>query len=1296
MAGPSKRSWRSLTVLSGYIVPKGEVPNAPGAGDIGDDSGSDDDEDGDVQWLDMNEIDDANAGVSVAVPKRLCNQLVHVRDKSGRVHRVKGRFPLQDPWWDLSVECRASGGNMYLTTGYPEYRLNMNPSIHLILLFLKKCEVHEDHVKDFHDTLQREPSLQGTTLNFQNLREVVEQYGSLNETTQAVSGQMLKHIESVGGEEAKALLAPSWLRYGPKLLPRRFYGLLMSKEERLKVLETVTAQEPWKLGFGPIMYWEHRFIGCEATLDAFKHCNLLERFPPTEKDAIYIYDFIKSKCRREGHTFVYEKTLHRRTFRDHNIVNRVKALKFLEDNRVTVQLEGKVSLKRYYDYECNIKDGIEALLHRDKESKWVINSDRLQGVFGEDEDQKKASDLICKNPVTVMSGKGGCGKTYVVSKVFKEAHKQILREEAAAKRDEERLNRSLDSTMDGLSGQENMESSQEDTGCEGTPGRKSGGTSLRGTSLHAACRSPARKEEEDESIGAILLTAPTGKAAHLLGKRTGLKAYTLHQVIWSYRHKKRDCKWSFRDVRALVVDESSLVSVQTFSTLFWILLEHASLQKLVLLGDVDQLPSIEPGNFLTDMYHSLAPIGWSIKLRTNHRSESKLIVDNATLISQQRLPQFDPERNFHQVRVDREDMLSSAVTRLLQNGCANDHKTSQFVAFRRKDCNIINEVCCKHYSAHTIKNHKNRSWFQVGDKVCCTKNANVSIFVDYMAKATDDKEEEKDKDEENDEEKEKKVRKVKKSSDTVRLCNGEIFFIIEDRTITEKGKTRRWLTLDDLERQIQVDYGEVKNKGGLKHAWARTIHTYQGSESDTVLYVVGTPTRHQNWQHVYTAVTRGRKEVYVVTSPSALSQSVRTLPIFRNTHLRNFLVKVLDPWRPPSARGVFGTQPQARGPVTALDLCTGRDSGAGPSTAADHGEMGKFTAISAPGTVLGERQGTPRVKAVEADSPFTSPTPAKKRRASSESFAKETPGNNSRNSSEQWSDWGGSFVEEVLEAEVRLSQQHEGQRSSSVVTQHCDSSSESNFVELDNEEFTDSEMWRIGEAEDGQVVDLPMTELHESKTTKNSSENECTTFEGQVSGRHGNDSPDMFAEPENPDRSFHSENKEANGSGLGTTSQADHTNTNTQMSMEGVKSSGVSPGSPEIPIIRIPKTSRLTRFKGSRRSRYKHVDGDKTQPGKSTVQRESARGLSTPAVPERTTSSAVEQLQQPSRSPPTLPSAGGNSVTSPKRILSEKDKALPPSTPTKVQRTDTSSSSLLQSPPSNNLSQLSLESPNRP
>lgn len=67
--------------------------------------------------------------------------------------------------------------------------------------------------------------------------------------------------------------------------------------------------------------------------------------------------------------------------------------------------------------------------------------------------------------------------------------------------------------------------------------------------------------------------------------------------------------WTHRNVNTLVVDECSLVAVTTFAFLIELLLNHAKLRKVVLLGDIRQLPSIEPGNFLADIFSSLSRLG---------------------------------------------------------------------------------------------------------------------------------------------------------------------------------------------------------------------------------------------------------------------------------------------------------------------------------------------------------------------------------------------------------------------------------------------------------------------------------------------------------------------------------------------------------------------------------------------------------------------------------------------------------------------------------------------------------------
>lgn len=93
--------------------------------------------------------------------------------------------------------------------------------------------------------------------------------------------------------------------------------------------------------------------------------------------------------------------------------------------------------------------------------------------------------------------------------------------------------------------------------------------------------------------------------------------------------------------------------------------------------------------------------------------------------------------------------------------------------------------------------------------------------------------------------------------------------------------------------EVTVDFGKLMQNCHIRHAWARTIHTFQGSEEQTVVYVVGKAGR-QHWQHVYTAVTRGRCRVYVIAEESQLRSSISNSSMPRNTRLKHFLQNKLS------------------------------------------------------------------------------------------------------------------------------------------------------------------------------------------------------------------------------------------------------------------------------------------------------------------------------------------------------------------------------------------------------------------
>ena len=152
---------------------------------------------------------------------------------------------------------------------------------------------------------------------------------------------------------------------------------------------------------------------------------------------------------------------------------------------------------------------------------------------------------------------------------------------------------------------------------------------------------PAEKKTKEDMNGPILYCAPTGKAASVISKRVGSKAFTIHQIIASYKvykQGKMENPWKFSQVQIVAVDECSMVSTEVFQ---WLLIDGAKLKKIILLGDHLQLPSVDPGNFMQDLFKPLGKQSMTVTLQTNHRSEGNLIFENATRISKQQMPVFD-------------------------------------------------------------------------------------------------------------------------------------------------------------------------------------------------------------------------------------------------------------------------------------------------------------------------------------------------------------------------------------------------------------------------------------------------------------------------------------------------------------------------------------------------------------------------------------------------------------------------------------------------------------------------------
>lgn len=137
----------------------------------------------------------------------------------------------------------------------------------------------------------------------------------------------------------------------------------------------------------------------------------------------------------------------------------------------------------------------------------------------------------------------------------------------------------------------------------------------------------------------VALCSPTGRAAKRLSEASGREAKTIHRLL-EFQPAARQFKKGYDDrleLDALIVDEASMIDVVLMNALLRALPDRA---RLVLVGDVDQLPSVGPGNVLRDIIDSgEVPV---VRLTQIFRqAEESHIVHNAHLINDGAMPVID-------------------------------------------------------------------------------------------------------------------------------------------------------------------------------------------------------------------------------------------------------------------------------------------------------------------------------------------------------------------------------------------------------------------------------------------------------------------------------------------------------------------------------------------------------------------------------------------------------------------------------------------------------------------------------
>jgi exodeoxyribonuclease V alpha subunit len=370
----------------------------------------------------------------------------------------------------------------------------------------------------------------------------------------------------------------------------------------------------------------------------------------------------------------------------------------------------------------------------------------------------------------------------------------------------------------------------------------------------------------------VLLAAPTGRAAKRMQEATGRDAKTIHRLL-EFGYGDSDEEMFFQknedsplECDVIIVDEVSMIDILLMNNLLGAIAEGT---RVILVGDVDQLPSVGPGNVLRDIIESgVLPV---VRLDEIFRqAESSMIVVNAHRINRGEPPVISSKNgDFFLIRQESQEDIVSTIIELCTErlpkytGLDFSEGIQVLSPMKKGVCGVLN-LNQELQKALNPKGHDKaekphrEAVFRVGDKVMQIKN-------NYKMKW-------------------QSINNFEKEGEGV--FNGDLGTIME---IDIEGQYIE--VIFDRERMVRYDFTMLDE---LEHAYALTVHKSQGSEFPVlVMPLTFGPPMLMTRNLLYTGLTRAKSMVVLVGKERFLQQMINNNHITtRHSGLRGRLDKL--------------------------------------------------------------------------------------------------------------------------------------------------------------------------------------------------------------------------------------------------------------------------------------------------------------------------------------------------------------------------------------------------------------------
>ena len=354
--------------------------------------------------------------------------------------------------------------------------------------------------------------------------------------------------------------------------------------------------------------------------------------------------------------------------------------------------------------------------------------------------------------------------------------------------------------------------------------------------------------------GTVLLTAPTGRASRRMVESTGFsEGFTMHSVLRLTNDEENEGSAEMLDADFIIADEFSMADMALSFQFFNHIRQGA---RLVLVGDVNQLPSVGPGNVFRELVQcGVIPV--TVLDMVFRQKENSRIAMNA-----QRMQQNDASLDYGTDFVFREAKDAAEAAEMIQKIYQEAverlgvEKVQVLSPYRKKgevSVNALNEVLWNMVNPEpepeagqdTALKKKEKNVFRIGDRIIHNRNKNG-------------------------------------------ISNGDIGFVTDIFTDEDDMELTRLEFSDG--RHVEYNSDELDM---VEHSYATTVHKSQGSEYPVVI-LPWLPMFYKMLRRniLYTAVTRAKEQVVIVGSKKAIYMAIHnTDSDKRNTRLGERVIR---------------------------------------------------------------------------------------------------------------------------------------------------------------------------------------------------------------------------------------------------------------------------------------------------------------------------------------------------------------------------------------------------------------------